>query len=35
VYWFKGAVLLARMTPRVLKPEEFLKMPAELNRQEK
>jgi Concanavalin A-like lectin/glucanases superfamily len=32
VYWFKGAVLQARMTPRVLKPEEFLKMPAELNR---
>jgi hypothetical protein len=27
VYWFKGAVLMARMTPRALKPEEFLKMP--------
>lgn len=27
VYWFKGAILVARMTPRALKPEEFLKMP--------
>jgi hypothetical protein len=27
LYWFKGAVLLARMTPRALKPEEFLKLP--------
>lgn len=27
VYYFKGAVLMARMTPRALKPEEFLKMP--------
>lgn len=27
VYWFKGAVLTARMTPRALKPSEFLKMP--------
>ncbi|HTW62912.1 MAG TPA: LamG-like jellyroll fold domain-containing protein [Terracidiphilus sp.] len=35
VYWFKGAVLLARMTPRVLKPEELLKMPAGLNAAEK
>jgi hypothetical protein len=31
VYWFKGAVLEARMTPRALRPDEFLKMPAELN----
>jgi hypothetical protein len=28
IYWFKGAVLMARMTPHVLTPEEFLKMPA-------
>ncbi len=27
VYWFKGAVLMARFTPRALKPSEFLKMP--------
>ncbi len=27
VYWFKGAVLLARMTPWVLKPNELLKLP--------
>lgn len=27
VNWFKGAVLMARMTPRVLKANEFLKMP--------
>lgn len=27
VYWFKGAILMARMTPRALEPEEFLKMP--------
>jgi hypothetical protein len=33
VYWFKGAILMARMTPRVLKPGEFLKMPAGLNAQ--
>jgi hypothetical protein len=31
VYWFKGAVLLARMTPWVLKPDEFLQLPAGLN----
>lgn len=30
VYYFKGAVLMARMTPRALKPEEFLKMPAKV-----
>jgi len=30
VYWFKGAVLMARMTPRVLTPDEFLKMPAKV-----
>jgi hypothetical protein len=29
VYYFKGAVLTARMVPRALKPDEFLKMPAE------
>jgi len=28
VYWFKGAVLMARMTRRALPVEEFLKMPA-------
>jgi hypothetical protein len=27
VYYFKGAVLMARMIPRVLSPAEFLKMP--------
>jgi hypothetical protein len=27
VYYFKGAILMARMVPRALKPEEFLKMP--------
>jgi hypothetical protein len=26
-YYFKGAVLMARMIPRVLPPEQFLKMP--------
>ncbi len=31
IYWFKGAVLMAHMTPRVLTPEEFLKMPAKTN----
>lgn len=31
VYWFKGAVLMARMTPRVLKPAEFLELPKGLN----
>jgi len=25
--YFKGAVFMARFTPRALKPEEFLKMP--------
>jgi hypothetical protein len=30
VYWFKGAILMARMTPRALAPEEFLKMPAQI-----
>jgi hypothetical protein len=30
VNWFKGDVLLARMTPRALKPSEFLKMPRKL-----
>jgi hypothetical protein len=27
VYWFKGAVLMARMTPRALPQDEWLKMP--------
>jgi len=27
VFWFKGAILEARMTPRALPPSEFLKMP--------
>lgn len=31
VYWFKGAVLMARMTPRALAPDEFLKMPAKVS----
>jgi hypothetical protein len=31
VYWFKGAILLARMTPRVLAQGDFLKLPAALN----
>lgn len=30
VYWFKGAVLMARFTPRALKPSDFLKMPGRL-----
>jgi hypothetical protein len=30
VFYFKGAILKARMIPRVLTPEEFLKMPAEV-----
>jgi hypothetical protein len=30
VYPFKGAVLMARMVPRALPPDQFLKMPAEL-----
>jgi hypothetical protein len=30
IYWFKGAVLMARMTPRALPPDEFLKMPPRL-----
>jgi hypothetical protein len=30
VYWFKGTILMARMTPRALKPEEFLKMPVKI-----
>lgn len=29
VFWFKGDILMARMTPRALSPEEFLKMPKE------
>lgn len=31
VFFFKGAVLMARMTPRALPPSEFLKVPAKLN----
>ncbi len=27
IYWFKGAILTARMVPRVLTQDEFLKMP--------
>jgi hypothetical protein len=30
VFYFKGALLMARMTPRALTPDEFLKMPAEV-----
>jgi len=30
VFWFKGSVLMAHMTPRVLTPDEFLKMPAKV-----
>jgi hypothetical protein len=30
VDWFKGAVLMARFTPRALKPSEFLKMPGKV-----
>jgi hypothetical protein len=30
VFYFKGAVLMARMTPRVLPTDEFLKMPAKI-----
>jgi len=33
VYWFKGAILMARMTPRALQPDEFLKLPPKLNAQ--
>lgn len=29
VYFFKGAVRLARFTPRALKPEEFLRLPSQ------
>jgi hypothetical protein len=31
VFYFKGAVLMARMTPGVLKPDKFLKMPAKID----
>jgi hypothetical protein len=31
VYPFKGAVLLARMVPRALPPDEFLKMPPQIS----
>jgi hypothetical protein len=30
-YYFKGAVLESRFTPRALKAEEFLKMPEVVN----
>lgn len=32
LYFFKGAVLMARMTPRALPPSEFLKVPPKLNK---
>lgn len=31
VFFFKGAILVARMTPRALPPGEFLKVPPKLN----
>jgi hypothetical protein len=31
--YFKGAIFMARMTPRALKPEEFLKMPPVVEKQ--
>lgn len=31
-YFFKGAILMARMVPRVLPPEQFWKLPPEVNR---
>jgi hypothetical protein len=31
VFYFKGAVLMARMVPRALPPDEFLKMPAKMD----
>jgi hypothetical protein len=33
IYWFKGAVLMARMTSRALPQDEFLKMPAKVEGQ--
>lgn len=32
VFFFKGAILMARMTPRALPPSEFLKVPPKLNK---
>jgi hypothetical protein len=34
IYWFKGAVLMARMTLRALPMDEFLKMPAKVMQQD-
>lgn len=31
-YFFKGAILMARMTPRALPPSHFLKLPPKLNK---
>ncbi len=31
VFYFKGAVLMARMVPRALSPDEFLKMPGKVD----
>jgi hypothetical protein len=31
VFWFKGAILLARMTPRALPSNEWLKMPTKIS----
>jgi hypothetical protein len=31
VFPFKGAVLMARMVPRALPPDQFLKMPAKID----
>jgi hypothetical protein len=30
-FFFKGAILMARMTPRALPPDEFLKLPPKIN----
>ena len=30
VYYFKGAILMARMIPRAIPQDEFLKMPAKV-----
>ncbi|MGA7342883.1 MAG: LamG-like jellyroll fold domain-containing protein [Terracidiphilus sp.] len=35
LYYFKGAILMARMTPRVLAPAEFLKLPPKIGRDQK
>lgn len=33
IYWFKGAILMARMVSRALSPQEFLQLPPALNTQ--